>query len=381
MRALVAVLLLASACVTAAGQPAIDDLRDLPHLPTSHGIDLPLTNLGIPGKGAFFQISLGPRPPIVVGMTRVERTPTGFTWRGTVGTRASVLITSRGGKAIGTIFTATQTYRIVRGPGGYRIVLVPPATRKLRETRSDAFRHGSIPSRKSEVGPIRILAAYTSGAARECTDIETLIEHGVDLTNDVAENTRVSTRFALAGVHETDYADAKQSAETVLRAFADTDDTQMNEIHALRVSEHADIALLFVAPEGGLYDGLSAQTTADYATAFSVVNCHTALDYLVMPHEIGHLLGLNDDDDLPGANVFGEGYGHYNRGNNAAHCWRTIMATPQDCTCCRPIPFWSNPDVHYPTPVDAATGVEKRSNNAYVIGQTAGVVSRFEPMP
>ena len=383
MRALAIVAILAGACACSAeavGQPTTDELHDLPHLPTSGPIDIPLSELGRLNTGRFFKLDLGPMPPIVVARTSLVGSPTNFTWRGTIGTNGSVVITSRGGKAIGTIFTWTRTFRIVRRLGRLEIENVPPATSRLRERGPEPFRHGARPSKRSEAGPIRILVAYTKHAAAECRDIETVIEHAVELTNDIAENTRVSTRFELADTYETSYDDTKQGAETVLDAFSGTTDTQMNEVHDLRKQKHADIAILFVAPEGNRYDGLSAQTTASYDTAFSIVNCRTALDLFVMPHEIGHLLGLNDDDDQPDENVFKEGYGHFNKSAKPANCWRTVMATP-DCTCCRTIPFWSNPSAHYPTPVDAATGVAGRSDNAYVIGQTAGAISRFEPRP
>jgi peptidyl-Asp metalloendopeptidase len=153
-----------------------------------------------------------------------------------------------------------------------------------------------------------------------------------------------------------------------------TDDTQLNEIHGYRTQYGADVAVLVVSINSA-DEGVSQQTMADSNTAFSVVDCEAATATFTMAHELGHLLGLNDDMDDAESVPFPDGYGYFLEEKK----WRTVMTYPESCKGCELVPRWSNPSSNYPETSTDASGTLGRSNSVGVIGRTAGYVSRFRP--
>lgn len=323
-------------------------------------------------------LDLAPGQHISVTQTQLDHDgPGGFSWIGKT-ENGNVVITVHKGHVLGTIVDRNRTYILSR-QGDH--IQTEPVVPRFPPRLGSTFEHmDHKPPVKDKDYPIEVIVAYTAAAAKVC-DMDVLPEHGVAITNAVAANTGVDASFHLAFKYPTEFVEASQSMDDIVHAFAAKNDGEMDEVHTYRTANHADIAVLLIAPTDTGYTGMSAETTAERDTAFSVVDCTTVQKYFTMSHEIGHLLGLNDDKDRVDSSTFADGYGYAHDDASPEHSWRTVMSggvTPSGELCkhlCPPIMYWSNPAVDY---LDDATGIAGHSDDADVIGQTAGYVSHFE---
>ena len=341
-------------------------------------IRFPFQDLGDPVRGRGISLPLKPGYVAFATRTAFARSQNGvLSWFGSVGPQGSVAITVHGSHVLGTVVDGPHVYSIENDVNG--VPHVRPQAVPSRPLKESPFRFGNKPVPRPELSPIQLLAVYTKRAATDCGDMELVATHAVNEANLVATLTGLKTRFELAATHETDFDESNSGMGATVSSFASTTDSELNEVHAWRKDAAADVAVLFVSPPKSAEDGASAQTMADKLTAFSVVNCRTERSYYTLAHELGHLLGLNDDDDPVDQVTFADGYGLVHEGRDNMTCWRTVMSARSSCNCgCGVIPFWSNPSVRYPLFFGAATGVAGKSDNARVIGQTAGAVSAFQ---
>jgi hypothetical protein len=352
-------------------------------LKKANPLALSLKQLESAGPKSLIQFDIAPGLHVVATRTKFEHRGRGrFSWIGTTEHGGMIVITSTRGGVIGTIVEGNRTFRVVQLKGVLHAVRVP-VPKKLRVPNAATQKHGVRPtSPKKYRGPIELIVAYTAAAATACSDIhlhidiDTLIQHAVDDTNAVATNSRVKVSFHLASTYPTNYSEASRDMHQLVDDFKKAPDVKQR-----RHKSKADIAVLFVHPDDNTYAGMSAITTADYGTAFSVVDCAMVLDYYTMAHEIGHLLGLNDDTDLPDMSTFKDGYGlaHDSDDGNG---WRTVMSsgwrTAMSSGCehdCAPIPYWSNPGVSYD---GIPTGVIGTSEDTRAIEYMMGIISQFE---
>lgn len=115
----------------------------------------------------------------------------------------------------------------------------------------------------------------------------------------------------------------------------------MDDIHSLRDSNSADVAVLVIDDCSSC--GLASSIGSSASTAFADVHYDCATGYYLFGHEIGHLQSARHDPDTDSSSTpytYGLGYR-----NNVAGS-RTIMAYACLGGCTR-LNYWSNPGKPY----------------------------------
>ncbi|HEX9941707.1 MAG TPA: M12 family metallo-peptidase [Thermoanaerobaculia bacterium] len=216
---------------------------------------------------------------------------------------------------------------------------------------------------------IRVLVNYTPAAAAASGDIVGLINLAVAESNQGYANSGVFIDLALAAQGQTSYTESG-SFDTDLARYRGTSDGFMDEIHATRDANAADVAVLII--NNTQYCGLASGIGSTAATAFVAVYWDCATGYYSFAHEIGHLQSARHDpknDPTTTPYAWGHGYQY-----TKSPSWRTIMA--YNCTGlgCPRLNYWSNPNNLYNgVPMGTAT----KNDNHRVLNDTRATVSAF----
>ncbi len=221
---------------------------------------------------------------------------------------------------------------------------------------------------------VRVLVAYTPAAAVQTLDIYSEIQLAIDETNVSYENSEAVPRLELALVVPVDYTESGSTGTGLdtsldLSRFSQMGDGFMDEVHTLRDTYAADVALLIVG--NAEHGGIASTILATPGTAFALVK-RSNLENLSLAHEVGHLQGADHDPDHePRADpVFEFGHAYWEKNEN----WKTLMSgSPR-------LAYWSNPEVGHP---DSGTpmGTWHTHNNVCVLNITAGTVAGFKAGP
>jgi hypothetical protein len=219
---------------------------------------------------------------------------------------------------------------------------------------ASAAKHRHDPIRPADI-VIDVIAAYTLKAASYYEDIKAdLIDLSIELTNESFRASNVAhVKLRLVHAYQTDYREAGTHFDHVWR-FADKGDGYMDEVHRLRDTFAADLALLFVDDAHGC--GLATRVAADADEAFAVVHHACAAANYTVAHEIGHLIGARHE------------FGYVNGTR-----WRDIMGSTESCGGCPRVPIWSSPTV-FVRGEPAGTALQ---NNAAIIVEQAARVAAF----
>lgn len=216
---------------------------------------------------------------------------------------------------------------------------------------------------------ITLIVAYTKAAARHYTDIgKDLIALAVAETNQSFKKSSVgNVQVKAVYTYQSPYVEKGTHFEHMYQ-FAEKGDGVADEIHKLRDTYKADIALMIVDDANGC--GLSAGVAPPSDRAFAVVHHGCAATSYSLSHEIGHIIGARHDvglDENKTPFPFGHGFISGNKK------WRTMMSYEQSCDGCPRLPVWSNPDVR----IQGEPAGSDLANNARAIREGAGRVSRF----
>jgi hypothetical protein len=216
---------------------------------------------------------------------------------------------------------------------------------------------------------VEVLVAYTPSAETADGNIAATIQLAIDETNRSYENSGINIRLHLAHTHKVNYRETGSSFDLILTQFATPGDGPMDEIHKLRSTYTADVAVLLINQSA--FCGLARTIKAEAVSGFAIVHYDCATGYYSFGHEIGHLQGARHNPEVDSTNTpFAYGHGFQNGSN-----WRTIMA--YDCSpSCPRLQYWSNPDVKYNK---VATGTTSTHNNARVLNATASPLGKFRP--
>ena len=291
----------------------------------------------------------------------------------------SVILVRRGEGVTGNVRVDGQLYRIRPLPDGSHAVIevneaaMPPdhpsAFGDLPQIQM-APAAGQVSALAIDPGPtatIRVLVVATNNAVSAYGgDMQALVQLAVAESNQGYVNSNVGINLELAGYTTVSYADVGMSTD--LSRFRGTSDGYMDNIHALRDSNAADVAVLVGNDSSacGLASGIGSTASTAFATAYW--DCITG--YYSFAHEIGHLQSARHDPATDPTNtpyVYGHGY---RAPNNA---WRTIMAYACTGGCPR-LNYWSNPDVTYS---GVAMGTADRSHNQRVLVNTKATIAAF----
>jgi hypothetical protein len=292
----------------------------------------------------------------------------------------------RGNNVTGTINTGKEVYRIKPlGSGLHALILVDQT--KLPEDHPPAFKAKEM--RKLNISPaefrkllqakvvakpvIELIVSYTAAAkAAYGSDIEAMIQLAVSETNQGYQNSGINASVHLAHMYQVNYGEkvgtTKRSFETILAHFAGNGDGFMDEIHTLRETYKADVAVLIIDQND--WCGLADAILATKDSAFALVYYDCATGYYSFGHEIGHLLGARHNPEVDSStDPFSYGHGYL----QPSKSWRTIMAYPSGGLT--RINYWSNPNVmHDGVPM----GTAATHDNARVLRETVGTVAAFK---
>jgi hypothetical protein len=360
-------------------------LEYLKQLPTTKSVNLVRLNLDALQQPTV-ELNLRSDMSSTANMRKIDkRSDTQFTWYGQLAdVPGDAILVVHGDAVEGTVRRGTALHKIQAVGGGVHAVVEvdtskfppeePPSFRekeRQRNRREPAARGARRPRSLTAQTPIiEVLVAYTNSAETAkggANSISAMIQLAIDETNQSYQNSRINARLHLARVAKVDYDESTRTFETILSHFAGTNDGFMDEIHTLRNTHAADVAVLIINKTD--YCGLADDIKANAATAFAIVHYDCATGYYSFGHEIGHLQGARHNTEAdPSTAPFSYGHGFHN-----GSAWRTIMA--YDCSpSCPRLQYWSNPDVGYN---GVAMGTVATQNNARVLNTTAATVATF----
>jgi len=260
---------------------------------------------------------------------------------------------------------------------------VAPAAQRLRPdlmaalAAADSISAGGAPAGKAETstnletgqaaGPpvIRIAVAYTSGAAKQmrsqgARSPEAQIQLAIDTANGSFVESGIQAVLKLADTRQT--VDIENGeAEADVRALLNRKDHQYDEIPRWRREIGANAVMLIVANSDRCGWGPAVGVTAAQAYAVVMQSC---IRTLVIPHELGHLIGAGHDDDENPPFSYGRGFVSPKR-------FQTIMG---NSTTERRVAIWAGPNILWQ---GLPTGTVDRNNDARVINDQARAFSRF----
>lgn len=232
------------------------------------------------------------------------------------------------------------------------------------------------PASAKDPATVDLMVVYTPAArdaAGGTAGMANLIQHDVDLANQVLSNSDiyVSLRLVYSGV--TDYAESG-SAQTDLARLAGQSDGFLDSVHSIRDAVGADLVSLYTATRdadaGGLayvLNDLDASDNDRYG--FSVIGMPNNATPDALIHEIGHNFGAEHDHahlDQPGAFDYSQGYTFTADGV----LYGDVMSNAN----CTRIPYFSNPDIKYN---GKSIGDAADADNARTINQTAPIVAAY----
>jgi hypothetical protein len=227
---------------------------------------------------------------------------------------------------------------------------------------------GGTPTEPGPTATIRVQVVATNDAvASYGGNMQSLVELAVAESNQGYANSNVGINMVLASYSTTTYATVSMSTD--LSRFRSTTDSYMTEIHALRDSSAADVAVL--VDDDASACGLASGIGSTASTAFAVAYWDCITGYYSFAHEIGHLQSARHDPATdPSTSPYAYGHG-YRYGSS----WRTIMAYNCSPSCPR-INYWSNPAVLYG---GVPMGTYDQSHNQRVLVNTKATVAAFRP--
>ncbi|MBX9401983.1 proprotein convertase P-domain-containing protein [Lysobacter sp. BMK333-48F3] len=310
--------------------------------------------------------------------------------------RNSVALVRRGNGVTGNVRIDGQLYRIrPLADGSHAVVEVdesrmpPDHPRGFLDSDLPQIAMDAAPAARSASGgigaaavdpgataTIRVQVVATNQAVTAYGgDMQALVELAVAESNQGYANSNVGIQLELANYRTVEYTSAGDGHFTDEERFADPNDGYMDDIHASRDANAADVNVLVINDGGNCGLAHSIGSTAD--TAFATVHYDCATGYYSFAHEIGHLLSARHDPAADPTNTpyaYGHGY-RYEPASGSK--WRTIMAYNCSGGCPR-LNYWSNPDVTYN---GVAMGTTDRNHNQRVLVQTKATMAAFRGAP
>lgn len=323
-----------------------------------------------------------------------------------------VLLSVRGNRVLGSIRAGARLFRLQPLDDSTHAIIEIDPTSFMPEAPPDEPPGISAQEPKPEVqtaegmiprGPvINVLVAYTNDAADAASDIELTAQNAIADANLSYENSDVEQRLHLTGIEALDYDEPFGVGVQELRnRLRDPSDGAMDEIHALRDRQQADlVALLVSAADYCGYAYVMGNLSTDFRDfGFSATNWLCAGDNHTLAHELGHNMGARHDwfvDDTDGRPFsFNHGY------TNIDDRWRTLMAYNDACDCsdeaspcpdldqretrnqpyCMRLTHWSNPaQTRDGDPIGVPANEDDAANNRLTLDFSASTVAAFRSL-
>ncbi|MGO1003658.1 pre-peptidase C-terminal domain-containing protein [Lysobacter sp. CA196] len=236
----------------------------------------------------------------------------------------SVILVRRGNTVTGTVYMNGRPFSIRPLPNGEHAVaemeesppvrddvLIPSTSLPRPSEQSSEIRPAQSavnPESTGYVGPgpaalnagedvtVRVMVVVTKDAREAIAatggDIRSLVEAGVANANLPYVNSKVGMTLDLANILEVNYPTENPSLD--LDRAIKRDDGHMDEIHAARDANAADI-VLFINNSIGTA-GFVPKLRPDESEAFAFIGKSHILNLSTIAHEIGHLMGAAHDE-------------------------------------------------------------------------------------
>lgn len=265
--------------------------------------------------------------------------------------------------------------------GGGKEVSFPPSSRAgTRAVPRPRAQESGDEEAADDPGEFTVLVAYTR-AAREAAGgtkaIEALAALAVANANACYDRSGIGTRARLVGVVPVDYTESGDLYTDVIR-LATTDDGFMDDVHALRDANRADLVGLLTKDVDPTFVGYGIWSTIhqpdgtrvlDAQAGFFAVATDFASPY-TFAHEIGHNFGCQHDrEHAQNATLEPYAYGWRWTGNDG-QVYRDVMAYAPGVR----VGYFANPAVLY---AGVPTGVAEVADTAREINERCAEVANF----
>ena len=341
---------------------------------------------------------------IVLDMVRIESTTSdgeGWRWVGSSSNSEhsfdKMTLTVSGPNAYGSVRRSSDLYRIQPFDGMVHLLIRVDESRLPSDHEPDyeqsldqpVDHDTQIPTHPAEdCSSYKVILAYTEKAGDEMFRqyapsyptlnkdalIRQIFRETIGETNDSYLDSGVKLKAELVHVFEATGYVEEPTMKDDLQHFCTPNDHILDEVHSLRNSHRADVAVL-ITKKRPHSCGRAAKIGANASTAFAVVarDCLAATGAYTFGHEIGHLQGARHN---PGADPrnWPFAYGHgYLPADIRERKWRTIMAYSRwdgayqcnpDYGCPR-LNRWSDPHAN------PSMGTIGLHNNTRVLKETA----------
>ena len=313
--------------------------------------------------------------------------------------RNSVALVRHGNRITGNVRVDGTLYRIQSLPDGSNAVIEVDETRMppdhaadyseadmpqidmraaaARASRSSGGLVGAAAIDPGATATIRVQVVATNQAVTAYGgDMEALIELAVAESNQGYVNSNVGINMVLANYRTVEYSSVGDGHATDVQRFAGTSDGYMDDVHASRDANAADVNVLVINDDSNC--GRASSIGSNAASAFATVYWDCATGYYSFAHEIGHLLSARHDPaNDPSSTPYAYGHGYQYTPASGAR-WRTIMAYQCSGAACTRLNYWSNPDVTYN---GVPMGNTNLSHNQRVLVQTKAAMAAFRADP
>lgn len=330
-----------------------------------------------------------------------------YTWSGHIAgvAHSQVVLVVRDGVLSGTVKWPGNLYTLRNAGGGLLVVeqidqaRLPPHAQPIPVRRPGLEKSGGLRDLEGagEASAAAAEGAAAAGAAQTvdvmvvytersrarynpddalASGIEGMILTAIAEANLAYQNSQVGITLNLVEMAKVDYDETGGGMLQSLEDLTDQTDGFMDEVHALRDGNFADLVSLVT--EDNDYCGIAwLMQELDLAfeeSAFSVTFSSCLANY-TQTHEFGHSMGSmhnRENSAIPG--VYPYSYGYRSRDDG----WHSIMSYA--CAGCARIGHFSSPNVLYgvtPTGIDHETDPDNSADNARSLNNTAFTVAQF----
>ena len=303
----------------------------------------------------------------------------------------SVVITARGNVFSGVIQTFGGVYEISGAQNGIQnlekldLSALPMEDTGMPDDLSQDM-GSAISSENAALGEQvqqDIIVVYTQSAcnaAGGCAQLEADITTTIAQMNQAYIDSGIDIHANVTSMRLINFADAGESTSSALSKLRSTSDGVMDEVHAWRDADGADLVSLIMDGSGCG----TAYTTQDASYGFNVTDESCMLGNRTLSHEIGHnQYALHDRDQHGGGTVGDDRYG-YKRCSDGSDedfgspYYRTIMS--YSCASAGRVGRFSNPNRTYlgvPYGVDPAIDPARGAFNVQQINETAANIAAY----